>query len=64
LKVPVGKSVYLSEKSDWIIYDVDNVTNTWDGDMVGKTWTMTEQDWSAWVAIYQTRTLSGAKASR
>ncbi|MFI5218858.1 MAG: PspC domain-containing protein [Bacteroidia bacterium] len=43
LKVPVGKSVYLSENSDWIIYDVDNVTNTWDGDMVGKTWTMTEQ---------------------
>lgn len=43
LKVPVGKSVHLGERSRYIIYDVDNVTNTWDGDMVGKTWTMTEQ---------------------
>lgn len=43
LKVPVGKSIYLGERSDWIIYDIDNVTNTWDGNMIGKTWTMTER---------------------
>jgi hypothetical protein len=24
-----------------IIYDIENVENMWDGDMVGKTWTMT-----------------------
>jgi phage shock protein PspC (stress-responsive transcriptional regulator) len=41
LKVPVGKSVYLTEGSGRIIYDIKNITNTYDGDMVGKTWTMT-----------------------
>lgn len=42
LKIPVGKSVYLTEEMVDIIYDIKNVTNTYDGDMVGKTWTMTE----------------------
>ncbi|MEO5569461.1 MAG: PspC domain-containing protein, partial [Bacteroidia bacterium] len=41
LKVPVGKSVYFTERSRHVIYDIKNVTNTYDGDMVGKTWTMT-----------------------
>jgi hypothetical protein len=41
LKVPVGKSVHLSNEMGDIIYDIQNVTNTWDGDMLGKTWTMT-----------------------
>jgi phage shock protein PspC (stress-responsive transcriptional regulator) len=41
LKVPEGKSVRLSEDMDQIIYDIENVTNTYDGDMVGKVWTMT-----------------------
>lgn len=43
LKVPVGKSVHLNQDSEWIIYDIKNVTNTYDGDMIGKTWTMTER---------------------
>ncbi|HMT29737.1 MAG TPA: hypothetical protein PKD91_10690, partial [Bacteroidia bacterium] len=43
LKVPVGKSVFMSEEMSEIIYDIKNVTNTYDGDMVGKTWTMTER---------------------
>jgi hypothetical protein len=42
LKVPVGKSVFLKQGSRHIIYDIKNVTNTYDGDMIGKTWTMTE----------------------
>lgn len=42
LKVPVGKHVFLNMNTDNIIYDIKNVTNTWDHDMVGKTWTMTE----------------------
>jgi phage shock protein PspC (stress-responsive transcriptional regulator) len=42
LKVPVGKSIYLANDMDNVIYDVQNVTNTYDGDMVGRTWTMTE----------------------
>ncbi len=43
LKVPVGKSVYLNDDIDNVIYDVQNVTNTYDGDMVGHTWTMTDK---------------------
>jgi phage shock protein PspC (stress-responsive transcriptional regulator) len=41
LKVPEGKSVYLNEKMKNIINDIQNTENMWDGDMVGKTWTMT-----------------------
>ncbi len=40
LKVPVGKSVYLNQKIRPLIYDIDNVTNTFDGDMVNHKWTM------------------------
>ncbi len=40
VKVPEDKAVYLSEDMIQIIYDIENVTNTWDGDMVGKTWVM------------------------
>jgi hypothetical protein len=42
LKVPVGKSVYLNEKISSILYDITNTENMWDGDMVGKTWIMTD----------------------
>ncbi|HRG58200.1 MAG TPA: PspC domain-containing protein [Bacteroidia bacterium] len=40
LKVPTGKSVYLNNKIAPLIYDIDNVTNTFDGDMVNHKWTM------------------------
>jgi phage shock protein PspC (stress-responsive transcriptional regulator) len=43
LKVPVGKSVTLLEGSEHIINNIENVTNTFDDDMVGHTWTMTER---------------------
>lgn len=42
VKVPVGKSVFLSKNMSRIIYDIENVSNTWDHDMVGKYWIMTE----------------------
>lgn len=42
LKVPVGKSVYLSREMEDLIYDIKNVTNTYDGDMLERTWTMTD----------------------
>lgn len=42
LKIPVGKSIYIGESTSHILYDVPNTTNTYDGDMTGKTWTMTE----------------------
>ena len=43
LKVPEGKTVHLSEEMHDIIHDIENVTNTYDGDMVGLGWTMTQQ---------------------
>ena len=41
LQVPVGKSVHFNQKSKSILYDVPNVTNTWDGVMINHTWLMT-----------------------
>ena len=41
LKVPEGKAVFLAYDMEDVIYDIKNVTNTYDGDMLGKTWTMT-----------------------
>jgi phage shock protein PspC (stress-responsive transcriptional regulator) len=43
LKVPQGKTVFLSEPMKTIIHDIENVNNTWDGDMVNKFWTMTPE---------------------
>jgi len=43
LKVPVGKKIYLAGNMSKLIYDIDNVENIWDHDMVNRTWEMTEQ---------------------
>ncbi|MBP7408319.1 MAG: PspC domain-containing protein [Flavobacteriales bacterium] len=43
LHVPVGKSIFLRPGSRNVIYDIDNVTNTLDDDMIGRTWTMTNE---------------------
>jgi len=43
LFVPVGKAVNLAPRSKEIIYNIPNVSNTYDRDMVGKTWLMTEK---------------------
>lgn len=40
LKLPVNKTVYLSDDMVKIINDIKNTSNTWDDDMVGKYWTM------------------------
>jgi len=40
IKVPEGKAVYLGENLIKIIHDIENVSNTWDADMVEKTWEM------------------------
>ena len=42
LYLPVGYSVYLDESTINLLNDVDNVTNTWDGDMVDHLWLMTQ----------------------
>ncbi|MCF8276091.1 MAG: PspC domain-containing protein [Flavobacteriales bacterium] len=41
LLLPVGYTIYLSDEMMRIIYDIDNTTNTYDGDMVGRRWIMT-----------------------
>lgn len=40
LKLPVGKSVFLSDEMVNIIYDIENISNVWERDMVGKYWEM------------------------
>ncbi len=40
IKIPEGKAVNLGENMVKIIYDIENTSNTWDADMVGKTWEM------------------------
>lgn len=39
--VPLNKVIYFGSSSKNIIYDVENVTETWDYDMVGHYWKMT-----------------------
>ncbi len=43
LHVPVGKVVYLDPSAEGLIYDIKNVTNTYDGYMIGHYWMMTAQ---------------------
>lgn len=40
IKVPEGKSIYLEENMKDIIHDIENVSNTWDADMLKKFWIM------------------------
>ncbi len=42
LYLPAGHSVYFDYAIKDYIYDVDNIQNMWDDDMVGKLWHMTE----------------------
>lgn len=43
LLVPNGKSVYLDETIKYMLYDVENVTNTWDRKMVDHVWKMKKE---------------------
>ncbi|MES2513888.1 MAG: PspC domain-containing protein [Bacteroidota bacterium] len=42
VKLPVGKAIYLDKSLENMIYDLENVTNTYDGDMINRRWIMTE----------------------
>lgn len=42
LRIPVGTVIYLDKSLESLIYDIENVTNTYDGDMVNRRWKMTE----------------------
>lgn len=41
LHVPVGKRVHFTRSAGSVMYDVPNISNTYDEDMAGKTWIMT-----------------------
>lgn len=41
LLLPAGYTIYLDDELGRIIYDIDNLTDTYDGDMLGRRWTMT-----------------------
>lgn len=41
LRIPQGKSVVFDKSLQWMLDDVQNVSNTWDGDMLGHEWKMT-----------------------
>lgn len=43
LKVPVGKTIFLSKRMEHIIFDIDNVHDMLDSDMVNHRWVMTKQ---------------------
>lgn len=43
LKLPVGKVIYFDKSVKFLLDDVDNVTNTWEGDMAGRRWKMTDK---------------------
>jgi phage shock protein PspC (stress-responsive transcriptional regulator) len=40
VKVPEGKTIFLGDGMEDIIHDIENTTNTWDRDMIGKFWEM------------------------
>ena len=43
LKVPVGKTIFLSKRMEKIIFNIDNVNDALDNDMVNRRWKMTKQ---------------------
>ncbi|MDX2173895.1 MAG: PspC domain-containing protein [Bacteroidota bacterium] len=43
LKLPIGKVIYFDKSVKYLLDDVSNITNTWDGDMVGRRWKMTDK---------------------
>ena len=42
LYLPVGKVIYLDKSLEHILHNVDNVTDTWDYNMLGEKWVMLE----------------------
>jgi phage shock protein PspC (stress-responsive transcriptional regulator) len=43
IKLPIGKVIYFDNSLKYILNNIDNVSNTWDGDMVGRHWKMTDK---------------------
>ena len=43
IKLPKGKVIYFDKGVKYLLDDIENTTNTWDGDMVGRRWKMTDK---------------------
>jgi phage shock protein PspC (stress-responsive transcriptional regulator) len=43
IKLPKGKVIYFDKSVKYLLDDIDNTTNTWDGDMISRRWIMTNQ---------------------
>ena len=43
LYLPVGTEIFLDPSIENLIFDIENVHNIWDGNMVGHTWRMSEK---------------------
>ena len=43
IKLPKGKVVYFDESTKYLLDDIDNTSNTWDGKMISRRWKMTEK---------------------
>jgi phage shock protein PspC (stress-responsive transcriptional regulator) len=43
IRVPKGKAVFFSRSMKNLLFNVDNIHNTWDGNMINRTWLMTEE---------------------
>jgi hypothetical protein len=54
VKIPDGKAIYLGDDLVKIIHDIENVSNTWDGDMVGKYWVMKPEGLTEKTALAKT----------
>jgi len=43
IKLPKGKVVYFDKSTKYLLNDVGNTSNTWDGKMISRRWKMTEK---------------------
>jgi phage shock protein PspC (stress-responsive transcriptional regulator) len=43
IKLPLGMVIYFDKSVKYLLDDVDNITNTWDGDMISRRWIMTSR---------------------
>ena len=43
LKLPKGKVIYFDKSVKYLLDDIENTTNTWDGDMISRRWIMTDK---------------------
>ena len=63
LELPIGKVVYLAPSIRPLIYGIENVTNTYDGDMIGHHWLMTKEGLKCLDCQWLEEDENGAKAS-